>query len=277
MTPKQKTILWNTGAAIGIIIAGIGGYFTAKPDPAEPKQPVIEDTFVLFAPSDGELTLQITGAETAKPGTLVILRADTNATDIQWSCNPASFNFLEIESGRAAVFCSPDGGEFIFTVSASSCDCKATSSDDHEVIHQHDHATHTLTIEGKGPQPIPKPEPDPPVPPVPTFDITGDVRGWAAAVKCSDKATLAPRLSNSYLLASEQIRLKQVTDIQKTLDEITARNKIILGDQEGAWLVGFFAELAAEMNRLSTSDPPKLKSIESYGVLFRQIAKGLEL
>ncbi len=258
---KEKIAGYAGAAALVLsILIGAVTYTNraAKPDKDDTvqvdPQPAPAPTPAPTPKPDG--LVEIVAPDKVKPGELVVLAADGDATSFSWQVIPATDNFLQIDGGRRAVFSSGSPGKFMFVLAVAK-DGKVEVK------------THTIQVGVGSPAPTPGPTPTP----GPANDFSMKVVSWCEAVESPTKRDDALKLSQSFISVAATISSGVIKTPDEILEVTKTANRAALGDAGGQVWAPFLESLRAELNAMGKAG--KLDDADAHAEMWRAIGEAL--
>jgi hypothetical protein len=227
---------------------------TVQVDPQPAPDPTPTPTPAPTPKPDG--LVEIVAPDKVKPGELVVLAADGDATSFSWQVIPATDNFLQIDGGRRAVFSSGSSGKFMFVLAVAK-DGKVEVK------------THTIQVGVSGPSPTPGPTPTP----QPTDDFAMRVVAWCEAVDSPTKRDDALKLSQSFISVAATISSGVIKTPGEILEVTKTANRAALGDAGVQAWAPFLESLRAELNAMGKAG--KLDDADAHAELWQAIGDAL--
>lgn len=195
--------------------------------------------------------IAILAPDKVKPGQLVVLSVDGEATSLSWQVIPPTDNFLPIDGGRRAVFCHDGSGKFIFVL--------AVAKDGVVEVKMH-----TILVEGVVP----------PIPPVnPVNDFSTKVASWCEQVQSPTKRDDALKLSQSFISVAATIASGVIKEPKDILEVTKTATRSALDETGVQNWVPFLEALRMELNAMDTAG--KLNSADAHAATWRAIGEAL--
>lgn len=212
--------------------------------PEIPAAPEVAPPTVVEKPVVAKVVLK--APATATIGQLVVLDVtDSIGESFEWHVSPDTGNFLVIDNGRRAVFSTPVGGDFVFTVGT------ALNSTVNVKIH-------TVRV------------PTGPVEPT-AVDMAAKVASWCAAVNSPTKRDDALKLAQSFSAVAALADTREMTPDEIVQATIVSNRDALSGNLQN-W-VPFLQSLQAELK--AQSNVGKLVDSKAHADAWKSIAKGL--
>lgn len=254
---KNKVVGHVLGIALILSIFVGGAYYSNRstvvvvPDNEVQVDPTPEPTPPPPQPAPKPAgTVEILAPDKIKPGELVILSVDGEATSFSWQVIPETDNFLAIDGGRRAVFCNGVPGEFIFVLAFARGGVVEVKM-------------HTITVVGSAPSPKPLP--------IDAFQTK--VASWCEGVESPTKRDDAMKLSQSFISVSATISSGVVKEPKDILEITRTSNQSALGEDGIKRWEPFLEALRSELNAMSSGG--KLGDANAHAQMWRAIGEAL--
>ncbi len=197
-------------------------------------------------PEPAPVEFKVEGPTKIKVGELAVMSIEkTGIEKVKWVALATSNNFLVVEQGKRAVFCSPNSGEFIFIV--------AGAINGEPVL-----TVHKITVTGGEPKPA---------------DTLADkITSWCEQVQSPNKKQSTLMLAQSFSSVAAIMEGGSLTTPEEIVSATAKANRDALGADLEAWMP-LRDGLAKELKKLS--EDGKLATPADHLEVWKLIASSL--